>query len=221
MTLVGFGCSFTYGSELIDPKLLDVWDRHTDNTLYREQCSWLGQLAQRLNTKAINLAEPASSNYSIQEKFSDYVHDNDCISTAICVGWTSHMRHSWWSDADSRWVHDGFIRHEQEELFKDSFKEWLLLSHERSINVTRSAKLFVSAVCEQRNIPLIQFDALHNIKSDITPFHQQGRNMYEVLEQEGKRLDKEFLSLGGHPNEAGHAHYAKLLHGWIKAKNLV
>jgi hypothetical protein len=43
MKLVGFGCSFTYGSELLDPELEDSWDRHHENTPYREQNTWLGK----------------------------------------------------------------------------------------------------------------------------------------------------------------------------------
>ena len=57
MKLVGFGCSFTYGSELIDPELDNtfdeesqsiVWDRHYANTRYRENNCWLGQLENYL-----------------------------------------------------------------------------------------------------------------------------------------------------------------------------
>jgi len=44
MKLIGFGCSFTYGSELLDPNV--AWDRHHENTLYREKHVWLGQLAE-------------------------------------------------------------------------------------------------------------------------------------------------------------------------------
>jgi hypothetical protein len=66
MKLIGFGCSFTYGSELIDPNI-DEWDRHHSNTAYRERHCWLGELADRLDIDYTNLAEPGASNYSIQE----------------------------------------------------------------------------------------------------------------------------------------------------------
>jgi len=49
MKLVGFGCSFTYGSELLDPDLVEGDDgHHYDNIPYREKHCWLGQLAEML-----------------------------------------------------------------------------------------------------------------------------------------------------------------------------
>ena len=45
--------------------------------------------------------------------------------------------------------------------------------------------------------------------------------MQNVLRNESKSLEKNFLAAGEHPNEAGHKHYAKMLHSWIEAKKLV
>ena len=129
MKLIGFGCSFTYGSELIDPNI-DEWDRHHSNTAYRERHCWLGELADRLDIDYVNLAEPGASNYSIQEKFASYIHNAE-DNVIICVGWTNHLRNSWWSDREQRWIHDGFIRNENETLFRESFKEWLTHSQLR------------------------------------------------------------------------------------------
>lgn len=221
MKLVGFGCSFTYGSELLDPKLEDSWDRHHENTPYREQNTWLGKLATTLNCGAINLAEPSASNFCIQEKFAEYVQQNNCADMIICIGWTNHLRTSWWSDERQRWVHDGFIRYNEEKLFKGSFQEWLTLSYLRCEQATLNAKLFVNSVCGNQKIRFIQFDALPNVKTHHDNFHQQGRHMQEVLREEGQRLDKTFLAEGGHPNEAGHEYYAKLLHAWMRAKKIV
>lgn len=223
MTLVGFGCSFTYGSELLNPELEDSWDRHNDNTPYREKHTWLGQLAERLDCKAINLAEPGCSNYALQENFAKYFYENDCSDIIIAVAWTNHLRYSWWSDDQQRWIHDGFIRYnnDNDELFMDSFKEWLALSYNRCEQITKNAKLFVNSVCQSHGIKLIQFDALPNINGHYDNFHQQGRNMLDVLKKEAERLDRTFITAGDHPTEAGHAYYAKLLHSWIRAKKNV
>ena len=56
---------------------------------------------------------------------------------------------------------------------------------------------------------------------EFTNFHQGDQNMQNVLRNEGDRLNKDFLAPGEHPNEAGHKHYAKMLHSWIEAKNIV
>ena len=220
MKLVGFGCSFTYGSELIDPDI-DEWDRHHSNTAYRERHCWLGELADRLDIDYINLAEPGASNYSIQEKFASYIQNPD-RNLIICVGWTNHLRNSWWSDRKQRWIHDGFIRNENETLFGASFKEWLLHSHKRCEQVTLNAKLFVNSVCEAKSIKIIQFDALANVPSPSYPnYFAKGRSMREILVQEGEQLTREFLASGGHPNESGHRHYVDLMMEWIKAKQIV
>jgi hypothetical protein len=118
-------------------------------------------------------------------------------------------------------VHDGFIRNENEDMFSESFREWLTLSYLRCEQATLNAKLFVNSVCENQKIRFIQFDALPNVKTHYNNFHQQGRHMQEVLQEEGKRLDKTFLAEGGHPNEAGHEYYTKLLHTWMRAKKIV
>ena len=230
MKLVGFGCSFTYGSELMDPELEDDYDRHYDNIPYREKHCWLGQLAEMLDCSFDNRASPASSNYSIQEEFADWFDGRLPDSNdVICIGWTNHLRTSWWSDDDQRWVHDGFIRNEDEKLFHDSFKEWLTLSYDRNSTETNHAKLFVNSVCQANNIKIVQFNALPNIPTpyEFTNFHQGDQNMQNVLRNEELRLvgsrkqKKNFLAPGDHPNEAGHKHYAKMLHSWIEAKNIV
>ena len=125
MKLIGFGCSFTYGSELLDPSIPvlspkgELWDRHVQNTQYREKHVWLGQLAERLNCNYLNLAEPACSNYAISHIFYNWLVTNDPQDCVVCVAWTSADRMSWWND---EWVHDGFIRNEQESRLKIHLK---------------------------------------------------------------------------------------------------
>ena len=171
-----------------------------------------------------NRASPANSNYSIQEEFADWFDGRLPDSNdVVCIGWSRHLRTSWWSDDDQRWVHDGFIRNEDEKLFRASFREWLALSYDRNATETNHAKLFVNSVCQANNIKIIQFNALANVPNayKLANFHQGDQNMQNVLRNEGDRLNKDFLAPGEHPNEAGHKHYAKMLHSWIEAKNIV
>ena len=224
MKLVGFGCSFTYGSELLDPDLVEGDDgHHYDNIPYREKHCWLGQLAEMLGCSFDNRASPAGSNLFIQEEFGDWfdMHspDDDDI---VCIGWSNHLRTSWWNDEEFRWMHDGFIRSKDEKHFHASFKEWITLSYGRCVQATNHAKLFVNSVCQVNNIKIIQFDALSNVNSPrYSNYHMQGRSMQDALIAEGKMLGKEFLASGGHPNEAGHKHYAKMLHCWAEVKKIL
>ena len=225
MKLVGFGCSFTYGSELLDPDLVEGDDgHHYDNIPYREKHCWLGQLAEMLGCSFDNRASPAGSNLFIQEEFGDWfdMHspDDDDI---VCIGWTNHLRTSWWNDEEFRWMHDGFIRSKDEKHFHASFKEWITLSYGRCAQATNHAKLFINSVCQVNNIKIIQFNALDNIPTQykFPNYHQGDQNMQDVLRKETINLEKNFLALGGHPNEAGHKHYAKMLHCWAEAKKIL
>jgi lysophospholipase L1-like esterase len=223
MKLIGFGCSFTYGSELLNPELEQTWDQQIENIKYRENKVWLGVLAKRLGLEADNYSQPACSNYAIQEIFAEWFNSRDVQeSVTVVIGWTNHMRNSWWHQ-EQGWIHDGFIRNQGQELFKDSFRDWLKYSAKRNERVTDNAKLFVNSVCKSHNIPIIQFNALANVTNSyqLSNYHQGNQNMKQVLESEGARLGKTFLADGGHPNESGHEYYVEMLYSWIKAKNIV
>jgi len=223
MKLIGFGCSFTYGSELLNPELEQTWDQQIENIKYRENKVWLGVLAKRLGLEADNYSQPACSNYAIQEIFAEWFNSRDVQeSVTVVIGWTNHMRNSWWHQ-EQGWIHDGFIRNQGQELFKNSFRDWLKYSAKRNERVTNNAKLFVNSVCKSHNIPIIQFNALANGTNScqLSNYHQGNQNMKQVLESEGARLGKTFLADGGHPNESGHEHYVEMLYSWIKAKNIV
>jgi hypothetical protein len=223
MKLIGFGCSFTYGSELLTPELEHILHQKLENIKYRENKVWLGVLAKRLGLEADNYSQPACSNYAIQEIFAEWFNSRDVQeSVTVVIGWTNHMRNSWWHQ-EQGWIHDGFIRNQEQELFKDSFRDWLKYSAKRNERVTDNAKLFVNSVCKSHNIPIIQFNALANVTNSyqLSNYHQGNQNMKQVLESEGARLGKTFLADGGHPNELGHEYYVEMLYSWIKAKNIV
>ena len=223
MKLIGFGCSFTYGSELLNPELEQTWDQQIENIKYRENKVWLGVLAKRLGLEADNYSQPACSNYAIQEIFAEWFNKRDIQEpVTVVIGWTNHMRNSWWHE-EHGWIHDGFIRNQGQELFKNSFKDWVNYSKKRNEIITNNAKLFVNSVCKSHNIPIIQLNALSNVTNpyQLSNCHQGDQNMHDVLLLEGKRLNKNFLADGGHPNESGHEHYVEMLYSWIKAKNIV
>ena len=159
MKLVGFGCSFTYGSELVDPEV--GTDFHHENTRYRESNVWLGRLANKLGATFDNRAEPANSNYAIQYQFADWFNNNrDPNETvAVCIGWTDTQRFSWLDDI---WTHNGTVRDDQK--FLHSRKDWITSNVDHNY-WTDAAKLFVNSVCKLHNIPILQFNAIGAHKS--------------------------------------------------------
>jgi hypothetical protein len=157
--LIGFGCSATYGSELLNPNLENSWDGQKENIKYRESKVWLGVLAKRLGLEVDNYAQPSCSNYAIQEKFAEWFNSRDKQqSVIVLIGWSGHQRLSWWHETNSH---------------------------------------------------------------QLSNYHQGDQNMKQVLQSEGKRLNKNFLADGEHPNELGHEYYVEMLYSWIKAKNII
>ena len=227
MKLVGFGCSFTYGSELVDPEIdgtFDeksqsiVWDRHYANTRYREQHCWLGKLAKLLDATWDNRAEPANSNFAIAQQVADYFIKtrNPDEKIVVCVGWTERTRMSWYDD---HWTHNGFANDKQG--WTRSAKEWVLNSNSASHDMfTDNAKLLVNSICKAHGVPILQFNALGTHKPTTYPnYFIDGASMDSMLKravQEDSRLD--LVASGGHPNELGHEYFTIRLHDFAKER---
>jgi len=208
--LVGFGCSFTYGSELVNPELnFQGAEFHRRNTRYRESNVWLGQLAKRLNATWDNRAEPANSNYAIQYQFADWFNNNRNPSerVAVCVAWTDITRFSW---LDDTWTHNGTVRND--EKFLHSRKDWITSDVDHNY-WTDAAKLIVNSVCKLNSIPILQFNALGvHSTTNYSGYFVDGSTMEDVLKQAQSEDDrKQLFASGGHPSEVGHFWFTKRL----------
>jgi len=214
MRLVGFGCSFTYGSELQSSDI-DSND-HWGNTPHRESNVWLGRLADKLGATFDNRAEPGNSNYAIQYQFADWFNNNrnPSESVVVCVAWTALPRFSW---LDDTWTHNGTVRDDQK--FLHSRKDWIT-SNVDHIYWTDAAKLFVNSVCKLYNIPILQFNALGKHKpAHYDNYFLNGLTMESILkdaQQSDDRLD--LFASGGHPNKAGHEYFTIRLHDFAKER---
>lgn len=226
MKLLGFGCSFTYGSELQSPDV-DPED-HWGNTRYRNEHSWLGLLAKRLDCEYDNLAQPANSNFAIAQQVADYVLNTLADEpVTICVGWTERTRMSWlgegWTHNNGQgftWTHNGFVT--AKTGWTASAKEWVLNSTDRSHQAyTDNAKLMVNSICAAQGIPILQFNAIGRIHPATTypNYYIDGSTMDSMLKraaQDDERLD--LFAEGGHPNEAGHEYFTKRLYLFAKER---
>ena len=227
MKLVGFGCSFTYGSELIDPNI-DEWDQHYSNIKYRESHVWLGLLAKRLGCTFDNRAEPANSNYAIGQQVTEYIRSNqeNLADITICIAWTERTRMSWYDD---HWTHNGFAG--EQKGWSDSAREWVLKHTSQSLDMfTDNAKLIANSVCHYYNVPIIQFNALGKHRSDpYTNYLLNGGSMDSYLRRKQEELNRDhevleevnYFASGMHPNERGHEVWTDQLVDWIKGNNLV
>ena len=214
MKLVGFGCSFTYGSELQGPDA--SWDRHHANSRYRESHCWLGLLANRMGCDWDNRAEPANSNMAIAQQVADYFINlrdpNEQI--VICVGWSERTRMSWYSN---HWTHNGFVG-EQNGWFA-SAKEWVTFSTNQSHEMfTQNAKLIANSICKAHNVPILQFNALGKHRTtQYDNYFIDGTSMDNMLKRAQTEDDSlDLFASGGHPNEQGHLYFTKRLHLFAK-----
>ena len=216
MKLVGFGCSFTYGSELVNPDLdFQDADFHHMNTRYRQRHCWLGCLANKLGATFDNRAEPANSNYAIQYQFADWFNNNRNPSerVVVCVAWTDIARFSW---LDESWVHNGNAR-KFGQKFLHSRKDWITSNVDHQY-WTDAAKLFVNSVCKLHNIPIIQFNSIGaHTTTNYAGYFVDGSTMEDILKQAQSEDDREQLfANGGHPSEAGHVWFTKRLTEFAK-----
>ena len=214
MKLVGFGCSFTYGTELVDPDI-DPAD-HWANTRYREHNCWLGRLSTKLNATFDNRSEPANSNYAIQYQFADWFNNNrdPSESVAVCIAWSEPQRFSW---LDDTWVHNSVVRDDQK--FLHSRKDWIISNVDHNY-WTDAAKLFVNSVCKLNNIPILQFNALGNHKpAHYDNYFLDGLTMESILKDAQSSDDRlDLFASGGHPNELGHEYFTIRLHDFAKER---
>ena len=214
MKLVGFGCSFTYGSELVDPEVGTEF--HHANNRYRESNVWLGRLAKLLRATWNNCAEPANSNYAIQYQFADWFNNtrNPNERVVVCIAWSEPQRFSW---LDDKWVHNSVVRDDRK--FLHSRKDWITSNVDHDY-WTDAAKLFVNSICKLHSIPILQFNALGDHKStSYDNYFIDGLTMESVLKDAQQNDDRlNLFARGGHPNAAGHEYFTIRLHDFAKER---
>lgn len=93
--LVAFGCSFTYGDELLDPNLpLDTHCCDSSNDDYRNNHCYAGIIAKHYNMEFINTAFPGASLEAMRYAawwIKENIEIQECL---FVVGYTNPSRHS-------------------------------------------------------------------------------------------------------------------------------
>jgi hypothetical protein len=213
--LIAFGCSFTYGDELIDPALegkVDFCD--SQNDAYRNSHNYPGILAKYYGLELINTGFPGGSLES--ERYAlDWLIHKKRINLAECMivaGHTQAHRTSWY---DRKIDKGGFNAqthsawHKTPDLDQKWFdltQLWYKKSYDwawEEYNLRQTVRLFNSVKWEQ-GIPVIQFKAFDNepTVADLPDFTFQSIA--------GKNLKPH-----GHPDEKGHQLFANHLINYI------
>ena len=216
--IVGFGDSWIWGDELLDPDLRNHPRAHPslmENTLYRQENCFIGKLSNFYCVPYENFGIPGGS---LQSTIWTYLwwlkHENldpkDCL---ILIGLTEASRTSFYNpnhvvypnDAPwnrfvhSAWIHSGFSCHNKEWDQMVKYNMTLTDCNELSeLNYHQTVKFFEGQYhCLSKNI--LQFC------TSSPPVLTAAENLIWPDRSLGSFLTRpEFLAPNRHPNELGH-----------------
>jgi hypothetical protein len=216
--IVGFGDSWVWGDELIDPELLDHPDVHPvliENTEYRESHCFLGLLGQHYGVPVENFGIPGGSQQSALWTYLWWL-EHEKLNPAEClvlVGHTESNRDTfynpnhvsygndppWNKFVHSAWVHSGASCVESE--WADMVKAKVVLTDCKALKILRykqSVLFFEGQHALSKNVlqlctiqPPAIVNAQNLIWNDSSLASMLGSN-YQLLAD------------NGHPNECGH-----------------
>jgi len=216
--IVGFGDSWIWGDELLDPALVNHPYAHPvmhQNTHYRESRCFLGLLGQHYSVPVENFGLPGGS---LQSAIWTYLwwseHEQlDLTDCLVVVGHTSADRESFYnpnhnSFADepswNKFVHSSWVHSRSQSIaheWNDMIKQYTLLTASTelsNLNYLQTVKFFEGQHALFKNViqlctiqPPVVTVAENLIWNDSSLSSQLGNN-YRLLAEHG------------HPNEHGH-----------------
>lgn len=240
--VIAFGCSWTYGDELIDPQFrhlneTEFRDHYDENKPWRLANCYAGLVADHYGLELENCAFPGSSLESMRWTMNWMMQNrNDLEDTLWLVGLTDATRISWFnplhqvSQKDPSWnrhLHSTWLTQPNPDIDDNWFqlqKLWLGMSYHREwadYNHKMTVNLFDYAQ-QRTGATVIQFNVLPNNYQTTAPtFLYNNSSWQEILISKRKELDIEPFASGGHPNEKGHEIISKHLLEHIKYANIV
>jgi hypothetical protein len=222
--IVGFGDSFVYGDELLDPKL-DPTTHHSNelNTAYREQHCFLGRIGCYYQCPVENFGQSGGSLQSAMWTFLWWLeHEPNPEQCLILIGLTNSYRFShynpgrqlspndpqWNRFAHSTWTENDYPQFENLIKLQTTLTD---CSELRQLRYQAAAVLFDGASA-RRNLSLAQFNVF------APP--AQISNTPTLLWPDWSIVDwinghPEYKKPNGHPNEQGHQTIAnRLISHW-------
>lgn len=222
--IVGFGDSWMFGDELIDPSLNKHYS-NPDNDAYRQQHNFLGLLGKHYNVPAENLGLSGGSLQSAQWQLLRWLQREPNPETCLVLHAiteadrfthydpdynprlrNSEMVHSTWVDGGSSEVPGGI---------RDLIKQQIALTMcepLRELNYLQALNLF-DGIAARHNIPMLQFhiaDGPIELKlPTVLPWeYSLMRWFVQELQADYGRI---YVHEHGHPNEKGHQLIADML----------
>jgi hypothetical protein len=222
--IVGFGDSWMYGDELLDPELVsqdsNAHSCWTQNTNYREQHCFLGLLGRHYRVPTENFGIPGGSlQSSIWTALWWLEHEPNPEQCLVLVAHTDHDRithynpnHVHYSN-DPPWnkfVHSSWVHHGSSvipEPFRDLIKRQMVLTSCPELDQLQyqQTAIFFDGVSARRNIPMLQFHVMPAGKTLMLPTEiWPGFSLTMWFRDHPNNQKRELIMPGGHPNEIGH-----------------
>jgi hypothetical protein len=224
--IVGFGDSWMYGDELLDPVLAEQHaDAHccwTQNDAYRQRHCFLGELGHRYGVVTENFGFPGSSLQStIWNALWWLRHATSTDHVLILVALTDANRMSFWNPQhQSHGVDPGWNRHVHtawvhrspwtvERPWRDMVKSYTALTDCPELHDLnyQQAVMFFDGMAARHGCAVLQFNVMAapcQVQSAGLPWPHQ--DLVTML-----RNRSDLLCVNGHPNELGHRYIADLL----------
>ena len=217
--IVGFGDSWVWGDELLDPELKFHPRSHCsllENRHYREQHCFLGQLGQYYNTPVENFGIPGGSMQSSIWTFLWWLdheeHPENCL---ILVGHTDSHRFSHYNPNHKIMPNDypwnKFIHSSWPENpgWENLIKQQTVLTDCQELQALRYQEtvLVFDGVAARQNLNLIQFnlaDPLRSISYATTLAWPTWSFSSWFVKEIQPIHGRKYINPNGHPNEIGH-----------------
>jgi hypothetical protein len=230
--IVGFGDSWMYGDELLDPKLIKEYpDAHTcwsQNDQYRNDHNFLGLVGKHYNIPVENFGIAGGSMQSSIWTFQWWLdHEPDPENCLVLVGHTDSDRLSFYNPnhtsygSDPPWnkfIHSTWVEYGSSvipEEFRTMVKQQLVLTNcaELARLNYQQTVLFFDGVAARHNIPMMQFHIMPGdcvMKNAPTIIWPNFSTTMWFRDHPGNQK-RELIMPGGHPNKIGHEMIAEKL----------
>jgi len=185
LEIVCDGDSWTFGSELADPILVEkfggpmihpgTYDYFQENDSYRIPKIWSTFLESELDATCYNISWPADDNKTILNRTIDYVISNylvpkrDTSNLIVIVGWSSPERNSFWYKDDKINYHFRLtpnVPHFNTKGQEDFWKLYVEYYWNKEEYIPRFIMnvLQLQTFCEANNIKWMCYNSFYQIK---------------------------------------------------------
>jgi len=229
--IVGFGDSWMYGDELLDPELQrrdpDAHPCLYENNTYRDSHNFLGLVAHHYGVPMENFGIAGGSMQSSMWTFLWWLdHEPEPEKCLILIGHTDSDRLSFYDPNHvsyandppwNRFIHSTWVEYGSSVVpqeFRNMVKQQLVLTNCSELAKLNYQQTLLSfdGIAARRNLQMMQFQIMPaDVKLDLPTQIWPGFSTSMWFRDHPGNQQRELVMPGGHPNEIGHKMIAEKL----------